>query len=197
MSKLVSPWRDAESGAAWDRIRIGGVLFEGKVDVDGTPWKKKRDKRHSRGHNGARSVGAGYDLGEWTITLMAFDDATDAQLGELVDVVTGGSPATQDLHALSIDHPALAVAGVSQVTFEEGDVPEPDPTGKLVWTFKVKEHRPPPPQPVVRTPAPAPQRPEPRPSFTYQGGVYVPHVVQWEPGDPYVPVTPATPSADP
>ena len=38
MSKLVSPWHDAESGAAWDQIRIAGVLFTGKVDVDGTPF---------------------------------------------------------------------------------------------------------------------------------------------------------------
>ncbi len=184
MSKLVSPWRDAESGAAWDRIRIGGVLFEGKVDVDGTPWKKKRDKRHSRGHNGARSVGAGYDLGEWTITLMAFDDATDAQLGELVDVVTGGSPATQDLHALSIDHPALAVAGVSQVTFKEGDAPSPSgPGGMLVWKIKVEEYKAPIPT-TPRVPAPAAQAPETRSRFGVEAETFVPRA-------------PAPPTADP
>lgn len=195
VARLINPWLDG--GDAWDRITIEGIAFKGKVEISGTPWKKKSDHRRARGRNGGRSVQTGWDLGEWSLTLTAFDDEHVEQLGAIILAVTGRAPATQDLHALSIDHPALAVAGVSQVTFEEGDVPEPDPTGKLVWTFKVKAHRPPSPQPVVRTPAPAPQRPEPRPSFTYQGGVYVPHVVQWEPGDPYVPVTPATPSADP
>ena len=172
VARLINPWLDG--GDAWDRITIEGITFKGKVEISGTPWKKKSDHRRARGRNGGRSVQTGWDLGEWSLTLTAFDDEHVEQLGAIILAVTGRAPATQDLHALSIDHPALAV-----------------------WTFKVKEHRPPPPQPVVRTPAPAPQRPEPRPSFTYQGGVYVPHVVQWEPGDPYVPVTPATPSADP
>lgn len=195
VARLINPWLDG--GDAWDRITLEGITFKGKVEISGTPWKKKSDHRRARGRNGARSVQTGWDLGEWSLTLTAFDDEHVEQLGAIILAVTGRAPATQDLHALAIDHPALAVAEVSQVTFEEGDVPEPDPSGKMVWTFKVKEHRPPPPQPVVRTPAPAPQRPEPRPSFTYQGGVYVPHVVEWNPGDAYVPVTPATPSADP
>jgi len=192
VSKLISPWSSPEAGEAWDRITIGGVLFTGKVDVDGTPWKKKRDKRHSRGHNGARSVGAGWDLGEWTITLMAFDDTTDAQLANVIDVVVGDSPTAQDAQALTIDHPALAVKGVNQVVFKEGDAPTPNgPGGLLVWKIKVEEFRLPDPRPVTRTPAPAPQKAH-RPTSVYKTQAGPP-----SPGPEMRPVPPPAPSADP
>lgn len=166
MAELVNPWGD--SGDAWDRITLAGVTFHGKVEVSGTPWKKKTDHRRGRGRNGGRTVAAGWDLGEWSVTLTAWeevgddgvvDDSRVLELRAIIRALTDAPPATQDTHAVTVSHPAFAVAGVNQVTFQEGDVPEPDPVGKIAWKFKVKEFKPPPPRPVVRTPAPAPQAP--------------------------------------
>lgn len=155
-SKFINPF--TEDGGAWDALVLAGVRFEGVVKVTGTPWKKRTDHRRARGRNGARAVGAGWDLGEWTIELTAWEDAHIDVLGELIDAVTRRD-ATQDAAALPIEHPAFAVAGVSQVLFEEGEAPEVTAT-KVVWTFRVKEYRPPEPRDVTRAPAPAEQQPE-------------------------------------
>ena len=159
MPKLVNPW--GEQGFEWDRIVFGGVAFEGKVEVTGKPWKKKHDHRHARGHNGARTVATGWDLGEWNITLSAVTDEQIEQLSNLIAAVTDQSPTTQDTNALSIAYPTIAIAGVSQVTLDEGAAPEAtDAGGLVVWSCKVKAYRPPVVRPVVRVPAPAPQTAE-------------------------------------
>lgn len=148
-SKLLNPF--GEDGAAWDYIVLGGVRFDGVVGVTGTPWKKKHHHRRARGRNGARSVAAGWDLGEWTITLTAFEDDQIAALGELIDACTLQG-ADQDATALAVEHPAFAVAGVTQVLLEEADAPEVDNGGKVTWKAKVKEYRPPPPRVVTAAP---------------------------------------------
>lgn len=160
VSKVIPPYSSPEATAAWDRITLAGVVFTGHIDIEGTPWKKKRDRRSGRGRNGARNVGTGWDLGEWTITLSAFDDETDAQLAALVDAVTGGSAATQDRTAIPVDHPSIAASGVTQVTLKEADTPTLSGSGALfVWKLKVEEHRP--PSPVTpRAPQSAPQSAE-------------------------------------
>lgn len=155
MALLTNPW--GEFGDAWERLRWNGVLFTGKIEIEGTPWKKKTQRRRPRGRNGARSVAAGWDLGEWRITLSAATDDEIEQLGQLIAAVTSRSP-SQDATAQSIEHPTFWVAGVTQVTFDEGDVPAPtDAGGLLVWTAKVTEYRPPEPHDVTRSPAPARQ----------------------------------------
>lgn len=159
-SKLINPW--GTNGDAWDFIIFGGVRFEGLVDVTGTPWKKKNDHRKARGRNGARSVATGWDLGKWTLTLTAIEDEDIEVLGRLIEAVTQRGEG-QDTNALPIEHPALLVAGVTQVTFEEGEAPEPDRVGKLTWKCKVTEYRPPTPRDVTRAPAPAPQAAEDAP----------------------------------
>lgn len=155
-SKLLNPF--GENGAPWDSIVLGGVRFDGVVEVTGTPWKKKHDHRRARGRNGARSVATGWDLGEWTIKLTAWEDRDIAQLGELIDAVTRRGEG-QDATALAIEHPAIAVAGVNQVLLEEADAPEIDGT-KITWSAKVKEFRPPAPRVVTATPGPAAQQGE-------------------------------------
>lgn len=152
-SKLINPF--TEEGAAWDAIVFGGVRFEGGVEVTGTPWKKKHDHRRARGRNGARSIATGWDLGEWSITLTAWEDEDIAVLGELIYAVTRRD-AGQDSNALPIEHPAIAVAGVAQVLLEEAEAPEVERT-KVTWRCKVKEYRPPVPRDVTRAPAPAEQ----------------------------------------
>lgn len=153
-SKLLNPF--TAEGAPWDALVFGGVRFEGGVEVTGTPWKKKHDHRRARGRNGARSVATGWDLGEWTIKLTAWEDDDIAQLGELIAAVTQRGEG-QDSNALAIEHPAITVAGVGQVLLEEADAPELDGT-KVTWTAKVKEYRPPAPRVVTATPAPAAQQ---------------------------------------
>lgn len=148
-SKLINPF--LPEGEAWDRIVLAGVRFKGVVEVTGTPWKKKHHHRHARGRNGARSVAAGWDLGEWTLTLTAIEDEDIATLGELIYACTLAG-ADQDATALPIEHPALSIAGVTHVLLEEADAPEVDPKGKVTWKAKVKEHRPPAPRDVTATP---------------------------------------------
>jgi hypothetical protein len=160
-SKLLNPF--TEDGAAWDAIVFGGVRFEGVVSVTGTPWKKKHDHRRARGRNGARSVATGWDLGEWSVTLTAIDDEDIDALGELIDAVTQRGEG-QDANALVLEHPALAVAGVSQVLLEEAEAPEVEGT-KVTWKCKVKEYRPPTPRPVTATPAAAEQGIDQPPRF--------------------------------
>lgn len=186
-ARLIFPW--GEGGDAWDRLKFAGVLFTGTVEVSGTPWKKKHSRRSPRGRNGGRTVAHGWDLGAWTITLTSTNDEEDAQLAALIEAVTTSAPSSQDARALPIEHPALAVKGVSQVLFEEGDVPEPDPGGTMTWTFKVTEYRPPLPRDVTRSPAPARQGPD-------QGsGGDAPDGNGY--GADYVPQPPPAPTADP
>ena len=148
-SKLLNPF--GEDGAAWDVIVLAGVRFKGLVKVTGTPWKKKHHHRRARGRNGARTTAAGWDLGEWTISLTAIEDDDIAALGEVIAACTLQG-ADQDAAALPVEHPAFAVAGVTQVLLEEADVPEVDPHGEVTWEAKVVEHRPPPPREVTATP---------------------------------------------
>lgn len=199
MTKLVSHLGpDAD---AWDRITVAGITFKGDVSVKGTPWKKKNDHRSARGRNGGRTVATGWDLGEWTIDLLAYDDETVAQLEAIIEAVTGRAPATQDATALPIDHPALAVAGVNQVTFDEGDAPNvTDAGGFMAWSFKVKEYRPPAPRDVTRAPAAAPQQAQRRdgPSvYSTPAGPEPPPVMRAIPPPSLRPTPPAAPTADP
>ena len=197
MPKLVNPW--GEQGFEWDRIVFGGVEFTGKVEVTGKPWKKKSDHRHARGRNGGRTVAAGWDLGEWSITLSAVTDAQIDQLSALIAAVTDRSPTTQDVNALSIAHPAIAIAGVSQVTLDDAAAPEvTDPGGLVVWVCKVKAYTPPVPKPVVRAPRPAPQSTGHSVYATAAGPELAGHSVYVNPaGPPLAPTPPADPSPNP
>jgi hypothetical protein len=154
---LLSPWSLTGDGSAWDRITVGGVTFPAAVAIDGDLWKPKNDHRHGRGTRGGRSVSAGWELAEFSVRFAAFDEETDTALSAVVDVLARRAPQTE---AVSVDHPALAAAGITQVTFNGASAPKPDgPGGFLVWEVKLKEFRDPTPHPA-RAIAPAEQAPE-------------------------------------
>lgn len=160
MTKLRSPWAPDADPAAWDTITIAGIVFHGKVEVDGDLWKKKNDHRRARGHSGSRTVATGWDAGEFSITLSAFDDATDDELARIIDAVTLRTP-TADDNAIPVSHPVLLAASINQATFEGASAPKPsDAGGLLVWESKWKEHKPPTTRDATRTVGTAAQGPE-------------------------------------
>lgn len=152
---LPNPWSEAE---AFDRLTIAGVTHEGPVELDASALlKKKSDHRRSRGRNGGRTVSTGWDLVEFSVTVVAWDDASMATLEEIIRRVGRGAVAAQDTRALSVSHPYLAAVGISQVTLQSlGFVPV-QAGGKLGLKLSLKEWRAPTQAPGARTPAAAQQ----------------------------------------
>lgn len=154
---LPSPW--GETAAAYDRITIAGVVFEGEFDDDfeGSLWKKKNDHRSGRGRNGGRTVATGWDLADFTVTLYAHDEVTFAALQAIMKRVLVRSPARQDATAIMVDHPVLLAADIKQATLDEAGFGRPKAGGKASLKLKLKEFHPAPPASAVRAPGAAAQ----------------------------------------
>ena len=54
---------------AWDTLVIGGVGFAGQHEWSGDVLKRRLDRRHAPGRDGARVRDKGYDLAELELTL--------------------------------------------------------------------------------------------------------------------------------
>lgn len=159
MELLPNPWTEP---AAFDRFAIAGVIFTGKVDLDaGTLLKKKSDHRRARGRNGGRTVAAGWDLVEFSVTLSAHDEDTLAQIQDVLRRVGRGGSATQDTSALSVSHPYLDAVGISQATLDEAGFVPVQGGGMMGLRLKLKEFRPPAQNVGARAPSAAAQNTAP------------------------------------
>lgn len=189
MEILPNPWTEPGD---FDRFAIAGVVFTGKVDLDaGSLLKKKADHRRSRGRNGGRTVAAGWDLVDFSVTLSAFDEDTFAQLQDVLRRVGRGAVATQDTSALSVSHPYLAAVGITQATLDEAGFVPVSAGGPLGLRLKLKEFRPPTQTPGARAPAAAAQS---RTVSAVSSTDYGPGFAALRPLGPPQPIAPTAPA---
>lgn len=159
-SALLSPFTDPDK---WDVITIGGITFTGKCSLSGDGVKKKNDHRSPRGRNGGRTVAAGFNLVDITVTLAAFPsednpDDIDEQVRQLDAIIArcaSRSPSQQDAAAIPVAHPALSAMGLTSFTLTSIDLPAFEAGSTLNLTLKLKEWRAPAARNVTRTPTAA------------------------------------------
>lgn len=136
---IPSPFADA---ATWDVLDIGGVTFSGAFVFSGTALKRKLDRRHSPGRDGARIRDKGYDLAELSLSLRCYEEEhwTEAQALIALLFPRGGDATRRNAHACN--HPALALAGITKVYATEMDTPAVDDQTKAVAiSIKLVEYR--------------------------------------------------------
>jgi len=167
---------------AWDTLDVGGVTFSGWFKFSGTALKRKLDRRHAPGRDGARVRDKGYDLAELTLTLRCIEPEHWRELEALVALLFPRSADASRRDAHDCHHPALALAGITRVYATEMEVPDPDDKGAVNVTIKLVEHRDLPRRNVSRTPRAAPDIGANATAFT---GV--------EAAPPAAPTPPATP----
>ncbi len=143
-------------GDAWDTITLGGVRFLGVATISGDAFKKRADRRHAAGSDGARITDRGFDLVDLTVTLVAWTPEQGEQLRSIYLLAAPRSGPTTQRRALDVEHPALAWTGITQLYVTGGTLPEAD-DGKLKCTLKCTEYREPPPRNTTTRPRPAPQ----------------------------------------
>lgn len=134
-----SPFDDPES---WDALSIGGVTFSGAFEFSGEVLKRKLDRRHAAGRDGARIRDKGYELATLTLTLRVYEPPHWTDLEALVALLfpRGTDSTRRNAHACA--HPALALAGITEVYATAMDAPrQTEPT---VWEVSIKlvEYRP-------------------------------------------------------
>ena len=133
-----SPFTDPDT---WDTLVIGSVRFRGTFEWGGDLIKRRLDRRHAPGRDGARTRGKGYDLAEVDLTLTVTNDDEWADLQALVALVfpRAATPAGRD--ALPCAHPQLALAGISALYGTTlGPLSQSAPT-KWTTTIKFVEYR--------------------------------------------------------
>lgn len=109
---IPSPIDDPE---AWDALVIGGVAFTGAFEFTGDLLTRKLDRRHSAGRDGARIRDRGYDLATIKLSLRLWEPEHFAELEALVRLLFPRGADTTRRAAYSCVHPALALAGITEV----------------------------------------------------------------------------------
>ena len=135
---LPSPFADP---ATWDQLVLGGVRFRGTFEWGGDLIKRKLDRRHAAGRDGARVRDKGYDAAEIDLTLTVTTDEEWEDLQALVALVfpRAATPTARNAHACA--HPQLALAGITELYGTSmGPLSQPSPTRWTV-TMKFVEYR--------------------------------------------------------
>lgn len=135
---IANPFEDPTS---WDTLVIGGVTFTGQHEWSGDVLKRKLDRRHAPGRDGARVRDKGYDLAELELSLKCTEAQHWRDLAALVALLFPRGSDTSRRAAHACDHPALAIAGITEVyAVSMGSVRQSSPT---VWetTIKLVEYR--------------------------------------------------------
>ncbi len=135
---IPSPFDDPD---AWDTLDIGGVVFTGTFKFSGTALKRKLDRRHAAGRDGARIRDKGYDVAQLGLALRCTEPEHWTELEALVALLFPRSRDATRRNAHTCDHPALALAGITKVYATEMDVADPDDKGAVNVSIKLVEYR--------------------------------------------------------
>lgn len=157
------------SGDPWDTVVIGGMKLPGLCEVRGLA-QLELDKKKPKGSNGVTLTVTGYEPGPFEITCTVWTSEQWDWLQDWINkfwalprksrpttvekkVRTGsnpdGSPKISKVSsknkasqvALQIEHPALAVLGISSCVVQAVSIPEPGSfEGSKVVKIKVVEH---------------------------------------------------------
>ncbi len=162
---LPSPLSDP---TAWDRLVIGGVEFRGAFEFSGDALKRKLDHRHSASRDGARIRDRGYDLAKIKLSLRCYENEHFADLEALVRLLFPRDADATRRAAYACAHPALAIAGITEVYAEGMDVPRMVEERGRVWgaTIDLVEYRPEAQRRVGRTVQRRPDLSQNRTAFT-------------------------------
>lgn len=155
-----------DNADVWDTLNIGGCGFGGAFEFSGDALKRRLDRRHASGRDGAHIRDRGYDIAELTLTLKLWESGHWSDLEALVALLFPRSADATRRNAHSCAHPALALAGITEVYATGMDVPKQ--TSPTLWevTIKLVEYRPEAPRNVSRTPRAQPDIGANRTAFT-------------------------------
>lgn len=127
---------------AWDKLVIGGVEFRGGFEFDGELLKRKLDRRHSAGRDGARVRDRGYDLAKIKLSLSLWEPEHFSDLEALTRLLFPRDADVTRRAAYACAHPALALAGISEVYGEAAGALKQTSPGLWSVTLDLVEYRP-------------------------------------------------------
>ena len=138
----------------WDTIEVDDVLYTLLAEFDGEGLKRKVDRRHASGSNGARIRNHGLKLAVFTMTLTAWLPEHFGQLDVLIATLIPRNAATanrDDWHTIA--HPVLAQVGITRIYSEDIGLLRRKSPGVYEQKVKLTEYNPPPTnQNVTRAP---------------------------------------------
>lgn len=151
---MALPFPGDPGGDAWDEITIAGLRFDGVAEVTGAKRLLRVDQRNARGSRGASLSIHGRKLAEPKIELKAW---TAEQLAQIETIIERAFPSTRTSRhdAVTVDHPALAFHGITQLLVTEVDGPETDDKNLVTCTLSCVEFHPPPTRPATASRRPA------------------------------------------
>jgi hypothetical protein len=141
-----------QQGEALDKILLGTFLSPGKATIQGNPRDKDWDNKKAKGTTGASTVLNGDPVGVFSVLFELYgseDDGTgqtdfdrwDA-FQRLIESTTNGPKPI----ALTIYHPDLAAAKITEVVNAGVGLPSYDKKGGKSYTVKFQEFKPPKPK---------------------------------------------------
>jgi hypothetical protein len=138
-------WPPGSRDKAWNTVTISGLAMPGTCKVSGIGYKHDIHIKKTPGKNGATITDLGRQPATFTVTCQlacqADLDGFEMTLPLLEPVQSNGSK--QELEAVTISHPALAIVGIKSCKVEEISIPHP---GSVLGTYEVElkciEHRP-------------------------------------------------------
>lgn len=130
-----------DSPDAWDALTIGGVQFSGGFEFTGTLLKRKLDSRHAAGRDGARIRDRGYDLAEIRLALRLWEPTHFEELEALVRLLFPRGADVTRRAAYACAHPALALAGITEVYAKSMEAVTQTSPGLWTTTLDLVEYR--------------------------------------------------------
>lgn len=135
---IASPVDDPES---WDTLVIGGLAFSGAFEFTGSVLTRKLDRRHSAGRDGARIRDRGYDLAEIKLNLRLWETKHFTELDALVRLLFPRGADVARRAAYACAHPALALAGITEVYAKSMEALSQTSPGLWTTTIDLVEYR--------------------------------------------------------
>ena len=133
-----SPFADPES---WDTLVLGGARFRGTFEWGGDLIKRKLDRRHAAGRDGARVRDKGYDLAEvdLKLTITTTDEWNDMLALVALVFPRSATPTARNAHACA--HPMLTLAGIAELYGVSMGPPTQASATRWEITLKFVEYR--------------------------------------------------------
>ena len=133
-----NPFDDTE---AFDTLTIGGLAFSGTFEFTGDALKRKLDRRHSPGRDGARIRDKGYDVAEIDLRLTIIDATQWGEMEAIVRLLFPRSRTATQRNAHACPHPLLALAGITDVYATTMPVVKQSSPTQWEATLKLVEYR--------------------------------------------------------
>ena len=122
---------------AWDTLSIEGLTLTCSFEWSGDAIKRKLDRRHAPGRDGARIRDKGYDLAKIKLSLTLYEAQHFTELADLVALLFPRGGPTNRRAAVRCGYPTLAIAGITQLYPESMGMLKQETAGTGKWTVEI------------------------------------------------------------